>query len=298
METQAVSKTNSKNVIRRRSQIRSIWYRYKKNKLAMFGLFLLMFLVVIAVLAPIIRDYEQDAITQNIRQRLQGPRRGNIFGTDQYGRDVFSRIIFGAGISLFAGLVSITISSVFGTVIGAVAGYYGGKIDNVLMRIMDVLLAIPSSLLAISIVAALGPGLFNLLLAISISYIPQFSRVIRSSVLSIKNQEFIEAAISCGTSDKRIILKHVIPNAMGPLLVQSTLSLARAIILISSLSFLGLGISPPMPEWGSMLADGRAQMRRHAYLVVIPGLAIMISVVALNLIGDGLRDALDPRLKN
>ncbi|HHY09295.1 MAG TPA: ABC transporter permease [Firmicutes bacterium] len=297
VETQAVA-GRDRGAVKKRSQLKSIWFRYKKNKLAMFGLVLLAVLIIVAAAAPLIADYEEDAIRQDIRNRLKGPGQGHIFGTDQYGRDVFARIIFGARISLFAGLVSIGISSVAGTIIGAVAGFYGGKVDNVLMRFMDILLAIPSSLLAISIVAALGPGLFNLLIAMSISYIPQFSRIIRSSVLSIKNQEFIEAAVSYGTNDRRIILKHVIPNAMGPLLVQSTLSLARAIILISSLSFLGLGIKPPMPEWGSMLADGKMQMRRHPYLVVIPGFVIMLAVVALNLIGDGLRDALDPRLKN
>ncbi|NLK93485.1 MAG: ABC transporter permease, partial [Bacteroidales bacterium] len=195
-------------------------------------------------------------------------------------------------------IVGISTSSIIGAIIGSVAGYYGGRVDNILMRLMDILMALPSMLLAISIVAALGAGLTNLIIALSVSYIAQFSRIIRSSVLSIKNQEFIEAAVACGTRDRRIIFKHIIPNAIGPLLVQSTLSIASAIILISSLSFLGLGIKPPMPEWGSMLADARSQMRNYPYLVIIPGLAIILSVMGLNLIGDGLRDALDPRLKD
>lgn len=281
---------------KKRSQFKSIWFRYKKNKLAMVGLVILSFLIIIAFSAPIISDYEV-AINQNMRNRLQAPNKEHWFGTDQYGRDIFARVVYGARVSLFAGIVGITSSSLIGAIIGSMAGYYGGKVDNMLMRTMDILMALPSMLLAISIVAALGAGLTNLIIALSISYIAQFARIIRSSVLSIKNQEFIEAAIACGTRDRRIILKHIIPNAIGPLLVQSTLSIASAIILISSLSFLGLGIKPPMPEWGSMLADARSQMRNYPYLVVIPGLAIILSVMGLNLIGDGLRDALDPRLK-
>jgi peptide/nickel transport system permease protein len=292
---------NSSNINERkgkkRSQFKAIWFRFKKNKLAMVGLVILAFLIAVAIAAPVISDYEV-AIKQNIRNRLQPPNKENIFGTDQYGRDIFARIVFGARVSLFAGIVGISTSSIIGAVIGSVAGYYGGRVDNILMRLMDILMALPSMLLAISIVAALGAGLTNLIIALSVSYIAQFSRIIRSSVLSIKNQEFIEAAVACGTRDRRIIFKHIIPNAIGPLLVQSTLSIASAIILISSLSFLGLGIKPPMPEWGSMLADARSQMRNYPYLVIIPGLAKILSVMGLNLIGDGLRDALDPRLKD
>lgn len=293
---EAKSKDNTK----KRSQIKSIWFRYKKNKLAMMGLILFVTLVIFAVAAPLLADYEADAIYQNMQERLQGPSLsgGHILGTDHYGRDVFARIIFGARISLSIGLASIAISSVTGTVIGAASGYYGGKIDNVFMRLMDILLAIPQSLLAISIVAALGPGLGNLLIAMSVSSIPNFSRIARSSVLSIKNQEFVEAAIACGTRDRRIIGRHILPNSLGPLLVETTLRIARTIISISGLSFLGLGIEPPIPEWGSMLAESKAHMRLHPYLVIIPGIAIVLSVVALNLIGDGLRDVIDPKLKN
>lgn len=295
--TIGISSNTNERKGKKRSQFKAIWFRFKKNRLAMVGLIILAFLVAVAVAAPIISDYEV-AIKQNIRNRLQPPNKENIFGTDQYGRDIFARIVFGARVSLFAGIVGISTSSIIGAIIGSVAGYYGGRVDNILMRLMDILMALPSMLLAISIVAALGAGLTNLIIALSVSYIAQFSRIIRSSVLSIKNQEFIEAAVACGTRDRRIIFKHIIPNAIGPLLVQSTLSIASAIILISSLSFLGLGIKPPMPEWGSMLADARSQMRNYPYLVIIPGLAIILSVMGLNLIGDGLRDALDPRLKD
>lgn len=284
--------------IKKRSQLASIWFRYKKNKLAMSGLILLILMLLIALFAGFIADYEKDAVAQNMKDRLMSPSGGHIFGTDQYGRDMFARIIYGARISLFVGIVTISFALTGGSIIGATAGYYGGKIDNVLMRIMDVFLAIPSILLAISVVAALGPGLFNLLIAMSIAQIPRFARIVRSAILSIKGQEFIEAAKACGTKDSRIIAKYIIPNAIGPIVVQATLTMATAILTIASLSFVGLGIQPPTPEWGSMLSDGKSQMRYYPHLVITPGIAIMLSVLSLNLIGDGLRDALDPRLKN
>lgn len=292
------NKTYKSTKIKKKSQIGSIWLRFRKNKLAMAGLILLIFLILIAIMAPLFADYEKDVVSQDMSRRLTPPNKNNIFGTDHYGRDIFGRIVFGARVSLSVGLASVLISSILGLLIGSIAGYYGGLIDNILMRIMDVLLAIPSIFLAITVVATLGPGLGNLLLAISISYTPGFSRIVRSSILSIKNQEFIEAAKSCGAKNMRIIVKHIIPNAMGPIIVQVTLSIARAIIHVSSLSFLGLGIKAPMPEWGSMLAEGKPYMGDKQYLVVIPGMAIVITVMALNLIGDGIRDALDPRLKN
>lgn len=284
--------------VKKRSQIKSIWFRYRKNKLAMFGLIMLMLMIFVAIFADIFADYEQDAITQDMQNRLQGPGSQHILGTDHYGRDMYARIIFGARISLSVGIITICISLSGGAVIGATAGYYGGRTDNILMRLMDVFLAIPSILLAISIVAALGPGLINLLIAMSVSQIPRFARIVRSSILTIKEIEFIEAAKACGTRDRRIITKHILPNAIGPIIVQATLTMASTILTIASLSFVGLGIQSPMPEWGSMLNDGKSQMRYNPYLVIIPGIAIMMAVMSLNLIGDGLRDALDPRLKN
>ena len=211
---------------------------------------------------------------------------------------MFARIVFGARTSLFVGLLTILIALTFGSIIGAVAGYYGGRVDNIIMRIVDVLMAIPSMLLAISVVAALGTGLVNIVIAMSVSQIPRFARIVRSSILSIKGQEFIEAAKACGTSDARIIFKHIIPNAIGPIIVQATLAMGTMILTVSSLSFVGLGIQPPTPEWGSMLAEGKEQMRYFPHLVTIPGFAIIVAVLSLNLMGDGLRDALDPRLKN
>lgn len=284
--------------VKKRSQIKAIWFRYRKNKLALFGLALLTFMVLVAIFANVIVDYEKQVITQNVQQRLQAPNRNHIFGTDHVGRDVFARIVYGSRISIFLGLLTISISLTLGSIIGATAGYYGGRIDNFLMRIMDVFLAIPSILLAISIVAALGPGLVNILIAMSVSQIPRFARIVRSSIMSIMGLEFIEAAKACGTKDRRIIFKHIIPNAIGPIIVQATLSMATTILTISSLSFVGLGIEPPTPEWGAMLSDGRVQMRNYPHVVIIPGLAIIMAVLALNLIGDGLRDALDPKLKN
>ena len=290
--------SGAKNHIKKRSQFKAIAYRFTKNKLAVIGMILLVFMMLVALLADVIIDYQQYAVTQNISQRLQGPSSEHIFGTDHVGRDQFARIVHGSRISIFLGLLTIGISLAVGSIIGAVAGYYGGHVDNLLMRIMDVFLAVPSILLAISIVAALGSGLQNILIAMSVSQIPRFARIVRASIMSIRGQDFIEAAKACGTRDGRIIFRHILPNAIGPIIVQATLSMATTILTISSLSFVGLGIEPPTPEWGSMLSDGRVHMRNYPYLVLIPGFAIVLVVMALNLIGDGLRDALDPKLKN
>lgn len=301
-ETKKANGGASANILRgkykKRSQFKSVWFRFRKNRLAMFGMMILSIMILVAVFADFFADYNTDAIQQNLIQRLQSPNAEHIFGTDALGRDMFARIIFGARISLFVGLITVAISLTFGLIIGASAGYFGGWVDSVLMRLMDVFLAIPQTLMAITIVAALGGGLVNLLIALSISSIPRFSRVVRSSILSIKGQEFVEAARACGTSNRRIILKHIIPNAIGPIIVQATLNMATTVLTIASLSFIGLGVKAPMPEWGTMLAEAKDQMRYHPYLIVIPGVAIVLSVMGLNLIGDGLRDALDPRLKN
>lgn len=284
--------------IKKRSQFVSVWHRYKKNKLAMFGLILLAIMLLIAIFADFLVDYQSDVVEQHMSERLQGISSEHWLGTDQYGRDIFSRIIYGTRISLFIGLASVCISVTAGTIIGAIAGYYGGKVDNILMRIMDMFLAIPQMLMAIAIVAALGSGITNLLIALSISATPGFSRIVRSSIMSIKEQDFVEAAVAYGATDRHIILKHIIPNAIGPIIVQATLDIATAILTIASLSFIGLGIQSPTPEWGTILSEGKAQMREFPHLIVSPGIAIILAVMALNLIGDGLRDALDPRMKN
>lgn len=283
---------------KRRSQIGSVLYRLKKNKLAMFGLFLLIVMVLIAICADFIADYDEMAIGQNIQERLQRPSSEHWFGTDHFGRDIFARIVHGSRISLSLSIIAMLFAVAAGAIIGAIAGYYGGRTDDILMRFMDILLSIPPMLMSISIVAALGQSMVNLLIALGIAYVPVFARVIRSTILSIKGQEFIEAAKACGTSDARIIFKHIIPNAIGPIIVQATLAMGSVILIISSLSFMGLGVKPPAPEWGTMLYEGRDFLRQAPYLTLFPGAAITIAVVSLNLLGDGLRDALDPRLKD
>lgn len=289
---------SNENQYKRRSQIGSVLYRLKKNKLAMFGLFLLLAMITIALCADFIADYDGRVIGQNIKERLNPPSASHWFGTDHFGRDIFARIVHGSRISLSLSIVAMVFAVAAGAIIGAIAGYYGGKTDDIIMRFMDILLSIPPMLMSISIVAALGQSMVNLLIALGIAYIPVFARVIRSSILSVKGQEFIEAAKACGTSDRRIILKHIIPNAVGPIIVQATLAMGSVILIISSLSFMGLGVKPPAPEWGTMLYEGRDFLRQAPYLTLFPGAAITIAVISLNLLGDGLRDALDPRLKD
>ena len=286
------------NEVKRRGRLESIVRRYMKNRLAVVGLIMFLAMVFIALTADFFFDYEAQALQQNMQARYLPPGPEHLFGTDQYGRDMFARIIYGTRISLIVAVCVPMIGLVFGTVIGAIAGYFGGKIENILMRLMDVFLAIPSILMAVCVVAALGPGLRNLIIASGVSLIPRFSRIVRSSVLPIKGSEFIEAAKVNGTSTFNIITKHVLPNCVGTIVVQFTLEMARAILHCASMSFVGLGIAPPTPEWGSMLSTGKEFMRQYPNLVNIPGLAIMFAIMSFNFMGDGLRDALDPRLKN
>ena len=292
------------NTKKQRTLATETWRRFKKNKLAVVGMVVLASLVTIAI-ATIIIDlatkngfYNDHVIKQNLRLRLQGPSSEHIFGLDEFGRDIFLRMIWAVRYSLFMGTVAIALSTTVGVLLGSLAGYYGKATDNIIMRFMDVLLAIPSMLLATAIVAALGTSLTNVLIAIAISYVPTFARTVRASVLTLKDQEFIEAAKAMGASDSRIIFKYILPNSMAPLIVQATLGVAGAILSIAGLSFLGLGIQPPTPEWGSMLSSARSYIREGWHITVIPGLGIMITILALNVMGDGLRDALDPRLKN
>ncbi|GAB1400086.1 ABC transporter permease [Aminivibrio sp.] len=277
----------------------SLWkytlIRLRRNYLAIFGLFVLIVLIVMAIFADQIAPYGY--ADQDYTMIRQAPSAKHLLGTDEFGRDVLSRLIFGARISLQVGLVAVSISLILGGAAGAIAGYFGGRIDNIIMRIMDVQLAIPTILLAIVISSVLGPGLFNLMIAVGITSIPRFARLMRASVLSIKGMEFIEAARAMGASHTRILLLYILPNCMAPLIVQSTLSVANAILFAATLSFLGLGIQPPYPEWGGMLSAARPYLRNNAYLSIFPGLAIMITILSLNFLGDGLRDALDPKQK-
>lgn len=289
MEKQKVNKKNS--------QWAEIARMLAKNKMAMLGLVILIILVVLALFADVISDYETVVIKQNLSNRLVPPNSENWLGTDEFGRDIFARLIHGARVSLKVGILAVGLSIIIGGTLGAIAGFYGGYIDNVIMRIMDIFLAVPSILLAIAIVSALGPSIINLMIAISISSVPRYARIVRASVLSIRDQEFIEAAKAIGASNARIIFKHIIPNSLAPVIVQGTLGVASAILSTAGLSFIGLGIQPPDPEWGSMLSGGRQYLRYAWWVTTFPGVAIMITILSLNLLGDGLRDALDPRLK-
>lgn len=296
MSNNLVSPNTQESVmISRRSQLGEILGRLLKNQAAVFGFVIICIFVLCALFPSKIAPYGYD--DQNLAQQFIAPCAEHWFGTDDYGRDIFSRVVYGSRISLAIGLVSITFSCVIGVLIGCIAGYYGNVLDNTLMRFMDVMLAMPSIILAIAIVSALGAGLRNLVIAIGISTIPQYARIVRASVLSIKDQEYIEAARCIGANDWRILMKHILPNCLAPIIVQATMNIAIAILSAASLSFIGLGISPPTPEWGAMLSSGRAYLRNHWFLVAFPGVAIMLSVFAFNLFGDGLRDALDPRLK-
>ena len=273
-----------------------VFARLKKNRMALIGLGILAGIVILALFADFIAPFPFDE--QDLFATLEGPSKAHWFGTDEFGRDIFSRIVYGSRISLQVGFVAVGFSVAIGGFLGAVAGYYGGKTDNILMRFMDILLSIPQLLLAISVAASLGPGLFNLMLAVGIAAIPQYARLVRASVLSIREQEYVEAAISVGSSDLRIIFKHILPNCMAPIIVQATLGVAFAILTAAGLSFIGLGLEPPTPEWGAMLSGGREFIRDYPYMTLFPGLAIMITILGLNFLGDGLRDALDPKLKN
>lgn len=292
------------NAGKQRTLWQETWRRFKKNRLAMVGLAFILILVVIAVSTVVIdlatnkEIYNNYVIKQDLRGRLEPPSSAHPFGKDEFGRDMLFRMLWAIRYSLFMGTIAIAISCVIGGTLGAVAGYYGGKIDNVIMRFMDILLAIPSMLLAIAIVAALGTSITNVLIAIAISYVPTFARTVRAPILTIKDQEFVEAGKAIGASDARIIFKYIIPNSMAPIIVQATLGVAGAILSIAGLSFLGLGIQPPTPEWGAMLSNARTYIRDSWHITVIPGMGIMLTILALNVIGDGLRDALDPKLKN
>lgn len=290
--------TVSMSEYKKQSQWKETWRRLRKNKSAMAGLIVIILICLIAIFADVIADYELDAITQHIPEKLQGPSAVHWFGTDEFGRDIFARCIHGARVSLMMGLLSTVLSFSLGLLLGAVAGYYGGIVDSVIMRIMDMLLCIPAILLALVIVAALGTSIPNLLLAITIGNAPSFARMIRASIISVANQEYIDAARICGTQNRRIILRHIIPNTMGPIIVQATMSVAGCITATAGLSFVGMGIQAPRPEWGAMLSSGREFMRYHPYIVIIPGLFIVITALCINLFGDGLRDAMDPRLKD
>lgn len=273
-----------------------VWRRLKTNRRALVGLAIIILIILTAILAPVISPYSPTQT--HLRNRLDAPSSDHLLGTDRMGRDILSRIIYGTRISLMVGFVAVIVAGTIGIVLGSISGYFGGGIDSLIMRIVDILLAFPSILLAISLVAVLGASLFNVILAIGLVSWVTYARIVRAEFLTHKNTEFVLAARAIGASDFRIIQKHILPNSLAPVIVMATLGMAGAIITESSLSFLGLGVQPPTPSWGGMLSEGRSVIRQAWWVSTFSGLAIMITVLAFNLLGDGLRDALDPKLKD
>ncbi|MBW2146229.1 MAG: ABC transporter permease [Deltaproteobacteria bacterium] len=267
----------------------------KKNKGALTGGAIISIFILSAVFAPFIVPH--DPLESNLDEALQTHSAKYWLGTDEQGRDILSRIIYGGRMSLAIGVIAVAIANVLGVFLGLLSGFVGGKVDNIIMRLMDILMAFPGMLLALAIISALGPGIFNLMIAIGVYSIPTFARVVRGSVLAVKEIEYVEAARAIGQSNVLIIFSHILPNCVGPVLVLSTLRIATAILTGAGLSFLGLGPQPPTPEWGAMLSSGRTYLRIAPWVATYPGLAIMFVVFGFNIFGDGLRDALDPRLK-
>ncbi len=267
----------------------------KKSRSAQFGLIIIFLFIFMAIFAPLIAPY--DPLAQDISQRLKPPTMAHPLGTDQLGRDVLSRVIYGSRVSLIVGFSAVFISGLIGITVGLISGFYGGKIDAIIMRLADIQLSLPFILLAIAIMAVLGPGLKNIILVLGITGWVIYARIVRSETLQVKGIDFINAAISLGNNDIRILFKHILPNVLASAIVVATLEMARMIIMEAALSFLGLGIQPPTPSWGTMVADGRDYITNAWWLITFPGLAIMMTVLGINLFGDWLRDSLDPKLK-
>ncbi|WP_209123637.1 ABC transporter permease [Alkalihalobacillus sp. BA299] len=267
-----------------------------KNKLAVVGLFIIIIMVITAIFAPLIATHPPEAMdTGNALVDLG--TNGHILGTDNYGRDLFSRIVFGTRISIIVGILSVGFGAVIGTFLGLISGYYGGRLDNIIMRLMDGLFAFPFILLAITLMTALGNGLMNVIIAIGIACVPGFARLVRGQVLSVKEEEFVEVARSIGSTNGRIIFTNILPNCLAPIIVYGTMSIAGAILSEAALSFLGLGVQPPTPTWGNILKDGKDFLVLSPHMATFSGLAILLTVVGFNIFGDGLRDSLDPKMK-
>lgn len=282
--------------IRKESQFGAVLKRLRRNKAAMAGLIIFVIMVLLAFLSPWIIPYGYEEM--NMSNMYAGPSAEHWFGTDELGRDILSRILYGARASLSLGVISVMLATVVGVLIGSIAGYIGGAVDNIIMRLVDIIQAIPGMLLAIAVSAALGSGFVNTIIAMAIGNVPMMVRLLRASILGIRKQEYLEAAISINCPQSRIILKHVLPNSISPLIVSVTMGIGNAILMAAALSYIGLGVQPPSPEWGAMLSSGRNYIRDYPHLVIVPGICIMLVVLALNMLGDGLRDALDPKLKN
>ena len=285
----------SLSTVKRQSELVVVARRLAKNPSAVVGFIVALSLTLMAIFAPLIAPYPYDK--QDLYNTRSAPSAEHIFGTDELGRDIFSRIVYGSRFSLSIGFLAVLFSSSIGMVLGAIAGYFGGIVDDIIMRLIDLIQSIPGILLAITISVVLGPGFFNTLLALGFGMITMACRLTRAAVLGVRHQEYLEAATSINASTPRIILRHIIPNSFAPVLVSATMSIGNVIMAAAMLSFIGLGVQPPMPEWGSMIAGGRSLIRSCPWMVTFPGIFIMLAVLALNLFGDGLRDALDPKLK-
>lgn len=281
--------------VRRKSNLGEIWHRFTRNKAAVVALFVVLIIVLASVFADVIMPY--DYTSQDYTNRFAYPSLEHIMGTDNFGRDLFSRILKGGQISLLVAIGSVGVAIIAGGILGATAAYFGGLYGNIVMRLMDIILSVPGFLLAVAISAALGTGVRNSIIAIGISFTPAFARIVQAAVITVKDEEYVEAAVATGAKSSRIIFKHILPNTLATLIVNATIRMGGAIMQISSLSFIGLGVQPPAAEWGSILSVGRQYIRDFWPFVVFPGLAIIITLIALNLLGDGLRDALDPKLK-
>ena len=282
---------------RTREQFAEFWRRFRKNKSAVAGLLILVLLVGMALFADLIVPYAR-CVEQVGADRLQGPSAAHFFGTDEFGRDLFARMVHGSRYSLFIGVATSLMALAAGAVLGASAGYFGGMVDNVICRIVDVFMCVPPILLSLAEVAALGTSVRNLIVAITISCIPGNVRLIRSVVLTVTEQDYVEVARSYGASNARIIFRYVLPNAMGPIIVNTTMAISDMILSAAGLSFIGMGIQPPSPEWGALLSAAQTYIFTSPYLLVFPGLFIILSSLSFNLVGDGLTDALDPKLKD
>ncbi len=290
-----IAKKQAKRKNKRNTPLTDVWRRLRRDKRAMVGLVIFVILIIVALFPMLFT--RQSFSAQDYKAIHQLPSAGHLFGTDHLGRDIFTRVIHGTKVSLGIGVASVAIALLLGGILGAVSAYYSNRIDNVIMRIMDVLGAIPATLLAISIAAVLGRGIVNLILALSISAVPLFARVVRANVLTVKSKDYVEAGKCVGAGDMRLILKHMIPNAMGPIIVQATFGVASNILMIAGLSYIGLGIAPPTPEWGGMLSEAKTYIQQFWHPMVFPGIAIFLTSFSLNVLGDGLRDAFDPKLR-
>ena len=279
-----------------RSMAQETWRRLKKNKGAMFGIAFLLLLVLATIVASFIFDYDKDIIAMT-KDRFLPPSWEHPFGTDNMGRDIFKRVLYGAKYSLVLSFGATALGLAVGLFFGAIAGYYGGAVDNIIMRFTDIFYSIPYIMLAVVVVSLLGTSMASLLIAMALGSFAGFARIARASIMTVRDMEYVESGYAIGLPTWKIILKHIIPNCLSPIIVQTTLRVGSNIISASSLSFLGVGITPPTPEWGAMLFDGRSYIRSSGWMCLFPGLAIMFTVLALNLLGDGLRDAMDPKLK-